>query len=143
MRQCSPPGMAGRSRPKRALSASVTCPDGTAGAVDGAAVAAPGGGSDCSIGPLGAVGATRAPGGARFCVGGVAGVASGTSAGGRGSGVMLKNCACAPADSAESQKPTANATRPWLPPLVTAILITADFSTEIAANSSHQARLSQ
>src|SRR5262245_14809300 len=107
MRQCRPPVIAGRSRPNLALSASEAWPD-VAGAGLVAAGVLPAGGSDCSDGPLGAggVGVAAGPeGGARFWAG--PGVAPGTSLGGRGTGVILKNCALLSAGNAESQNPTA------------------------------------
>src|SRR5262249_23221189 len=110
---------------------------GAAAAGGGEALA---GGSDCSAGPFGTGVGRLLLGGAIFWAG--PGVWPGTSEGGRGSGEMLKNWACASARNTESQKPTAKA--PLAPPaLVAAILIKDRFSAEIAANSSHLPRLSQ
>ena len=75
MRQCRPLPIGGRSRPKRALTASAICPFGRPGLAALGAATGPGlaaGGSDCSIGPLGAAGAgtgAGATGGASGCAG--------------------------------------------------------------------------
>src|SRR5438067_12514850 len=99
MRQCNPLVICGRSLPKRALTTSAPCPAGTTGnvATEGPEwICTFDGGSDCSIGPLGATAADD--GGERLCAG--PGGTEGTSLGGRSTGVLaveepLKNCACA------------------------------------------------
>src|SRR5262245_19970989 len=112
MRQCRPPLIAGRSRPKRALTANAPCPTGTLG---GALVVAPGlapGGRDCSIGPLGAAGAGLA--GVMVWAG--PGGTDGTSLGGR-TGVPVKNCAWPGAGIAATHATTANWAKTSWPPL--------------------------
>src|SRR5215813_14676233 len=83
------------------------------------------GGNDCSAGPFGTGVGRLLLGGAIFWAG--PGVCPGTSEGGRGSGEMLKNWACASARKTESQKPTAKATLA-LPALVAAIVISRSIS---------------
>src|SRR5262245_46118150 len=106
--------MTGRSRPKRALSASEPCPGGTTGmawACMAGFAAAPV--SDCGAGFLGAEGAMLPLGGNRLCAG--PGGTPGTSLGGRGAGLgeLEKNWALATAGSAASHK--AAATTSWHP----------------------------
>src|SRR3954454_10417954 len=120
MRQCRPLAIGGRSRPKRALTASATCPFGKPG-FEGAAAAGGGlAGGVCSIGPLGAtvVGAGWA-GGPIGCAG--PGVAFGTSAGGRMGGSIY--CPGAAAGQNATSKAAAAIKRPLLPALFGPILI--------------------
>src|SRR4051812_45128632 len=99
---------------------SATWPVGTVAACVGAGGALAGG-SDCSIGPFGAVAGVPLAGGARFWPG--AGVPPGTSAGGRRTGPRSNNCACPTIRRAQNQAPTATINRPPRPALVVAFLI--------------------
>src|SRR5215470_12588569 len=127
--------IAGRSRPKRALTASAPCPAGTVGT---ACVATPGlaaGGSDCSVGPFGTW-AGAAAGGVMFWAG--PGGTDGTSFGGRTTGNPLKDCAPAGADSTSTAPASTHGARANALPVLVPAIPMGDFSTEIAAKRSQR-----